>query len=112
MKNIVKTIILIVSIILLYLQFRYVNKVNNKFDILQVDNPNKTQFENILKPRSPTVFTDVSRNFYNLQKYPCWLIEFFSCFFFCHKLYIYLIFFSLGELLVIIFFIKYDSKNK
>ena len=69
MKNIVKTIILIISIILLYLQFRYVNKVNNKFDILQVDNPNKTQFENILKSRSPTVFTDVSRNFYNLQKY-------------------------------------------
>ena len=59
MKNIVKTIILIVSIILLYLQFRYVNKVNNKFDILQVDNPNKTQFENILNGLDVTLTDEV-----------------------------------------------------
>ena len=48
----------------------------------------------------------------DIKKNPYQLNEFFSYLFFCHKLCIYLIFFSLGSLLIIIIFIKYDSKNK
>ena len=40
-----KFLFFIFLIFLIVLQIRDANKTNNKFDILQVDNPNKEEFE-------------------------------------------------------------------
>lgn len=65
-----KFLFFIFLIFLIVLQIRDSNKTNNKFDILQVDNPNKEEFEKVLRQKSPTIATNVSQNFFDLQKMP------------------------------------------
>lgn len=65
-----KLLFFIFLIFIITLQIKDSNKTNNKFDILQVDNPNKEEFEKVLHQKSPTISTNVSQNFYDLQKMP------------------------------------------
>ena len=65
-----KTLFFIFLIFIIVLQIHDAKKTNNKFDILQVDNPNKDEFENVIRSRSPTISTNVSKNFFDLQKMP------------------------------------------
>ena len=52
--------------IYLYLHIRFHLKINNNYDILQSNNPNKENFEKIINEKSPSVFTNIS-NKWNLQ---------------------------------------------
>lgn len=71
MKTILK--ILFVSFVVLcfflYLQRNYVNRFNNDIEIFQIENPNKEQFEKNIELSYPTIFTSVSQNFKDIQKY-------------------------------------------
>ena len=63
-----KTLFFIFIIFIIVLQIVDARKTNNKFDILQIDNPNKEEFEKVLNNRSPAISTNVSMNFFDLQK--------------------------------------------
>ena len=65
-----KTLFFVFIIFIIVLQIVDSKKTNNKFDILQIDNPNKEEFEKVLNSRSPTISTNVSANFFDLQKMP------------------------------------------
>ena len=67
MNNIFKIFIFLV-LIFLFFQYRFINKNNNIIDIYQADNPNKDEFEKILNKKSPSIFTNVSENFFSLQE--------------------------------------------
>ena len=43
----IKLFVISIILVLIFLQFRVINQVNNKFEILQAENPNKDQFEKI-----------------------------------------------------------------
>ena len=45
----IKLFVISIILVLIFLQFRVINQVNNKFEILQAENPNKDQFEKIVK---------------------------------------------------------------
>ena len=62
-------ILLILIVVFIGLQYKYINRTNNDIEILQAENPNKYTFENILKSKAPSIFTNVSKNFFDLQKY-------------------------------------------
>ena len=62
-------ILLILIVVFIGLQYKYINRTNNDIEILQAENPNKNTFENILKSKAPSIFTNVSKNFFDLQKY-------------------------------------------
>jgi hypothetical protein len=62
-------IFLSIIVIFLYVQYKFVNKVNNDLNVLQIENPTKDIFENVLLSKSLSVFTNVSKNFYDIQKY-------------------------------------------
>ena len=64
-----RTILLIILIAFLFLQYRYLNRVNNDFEIFQIENPLKSQFEGITDQSYPSIFTNVSKNFFSLQTY-------------------------------------------
>ena len=64
-----KLLFFIFLIFIITLQIKDSNKTNNKFDILQVDNPNKEEFEKVLHQKSPTISTNVSQNFYDLHHF-------------------------------------------
>ena len=65
----VKLFIISVVLVIVFLQFRVISQVNNKFEILQAENSNKEQFEKIVGNNYPAIFTNVSENFFDLQKY-------------------------------------------
>tara|TARA_B100000242_G_scaffold281514_1_gene241850 strand:+ start:429 stop:1091 length:663 start_codon:yes stop_codon:yes gene_type:complete len=65
----IKLFVISIILVLIFLQFRVINQVNNKFEILQAENPNKDQFEKIVGNAYPAIFTNVSENFFDLQKY-------------------------------------------
>jgi hypothetical protein len=65
----VRLFIISIILVMLFLQFRVINHVNNEFEILQAENPNKEQFEQICGNSLPAIFTNVSENFFDLQKY-------------------------------------------
>jgi len=44
MKRII--FILVILIVIIYFQYQSINEINNSFEILQYDNPNKSIFEN------------------------------------------------------------------
>ena len=57
MKRII--FILIILIVLVYFQYQSINELNNSFEILQYENPNKSIFENMLNDKLISVFTNV-----------------------------------------------------
>ena len=55
-----RTIFLIVIIcVILYFQYPYINQVNNTFEILQFNNPNKSIYENMLNEKKISIFTNI-----------------------------------------------------
>tara|TARA_B100001027_G_scaffold208093_1_gene173109 strand:- start:775 stop:1437 length:663 start_codon:yes stop_codon:yes gene_type:complete len=65
----IKIFIILIIFAVVFFQLKAINKVNNKFEILQAENPNKDQFEEIVSNAYPAIFTNVSENFFDLQKY-------------------------------------------
>ena len=57
---------IIIFCIYLFLHIKFLFKVNNDYDILQSNNPNKENFEKIMNQKSPSVFTNIS-NRWNLK---------------------------------------------
>ena len=57
--NTIKIIGICILFIFLIVQIIFVNKINNQYDILQVNNPNKDNFEKMIAQRSPCVFTGI-----------------------------------------------------
>ena len=57
MKRII--FILIILIVIVYFQYQSINEINNSFEILQYDNPNKSIFENMLNDKLISVFTNI-----------------------------------------------------
>jgi len=56
-----KLIYLVIIIITIYtlLQIKFLSKINNDYDILQSNNPDKETFEKIINQKSPSVFTNI-----------------------------------------------------
>ena len=55
-----RTIFLLVIIcVILYFQYPYINNVNNSFEILQFNNPDKSIFENMLSEKKIAIFTNI-----------------------------------------------------
>ena len=55
-----RTIFIIVIIaIILYFQYPYINYVNNSYEIIQYDNPNKSIFENMSSEKKIAIFTNI-----------------------------------------------------
>jgi len=55
-----RTIFLIVIIaIIMYFQYPYINTINNEYDIIQYDNPNKSIFENMSSEKKIAIFTNI-----------------------------------------------------
>ena len=46
----------------MYAQFLFINKKNNKYEIIQANNPDKESFENLLKKKQVSVFTNIFNN--------------------------------------------------
>ena len=65
----VRLFIISIILVILFLQFKVITQVNNKFEILQAENPNKDQYEKIVGNNYPAIFTNISENFFDLQKY-------------------------------------------
>jgi len=57
--SIIKLIGICILIIFITIQIVFLNKINNNYDILQVNNPNNDNFEKMLGQRSPCVFTGI-----------------------------------------------------
>jgi len=73
MKRII--FILIIISIICYTQYESINKINNSYQILQYENPQKNIFENMLQDKLISVFTNIkfekwniSLSLYNTQK--------------------------------------------
>jgi hypothetical protein len=55
-----RTIFLIVIIcVILYFQYPHINQVNNTFEILQFNNPDKSIFENMMNEKKVAIFTNI-----------------------------------------------------
>jgi hypothetical protein len=55
-----RTIFLIVILaIIFYFQFPYINTINNEYDIIQYDNPNKSIFESMSSEKKIAIFTNI-----------------------------------------------------
>ena len=57
--------ILIICIVLfiLNIQYKYINQVHNStYEINQINNPDKTTFENIIESKNPVVFINILKN--------------------------------------------------
>jgi hypothetical protein len=65
MKRII--FILIIFSIICYFQHESVNKINNSYEILQYENPQKNIFENILQDKLISVFTNIKFNKWNIS---------------------------------------------
>mgnify|MGYP001242115624 FL=1 len=57
MKKII--FILVILIVIIYFQYQSINEINNSFEILQYDNPNKSIFENMVNDKLISVFTNI-----------------------------------------------------
>jgi hypothetical protein len=57
---------IIIFTIYLFLHIKFLFKINNDYDILQSNNPNKENFEKIMNQKSPSIFTNIS-NKWNLK---------------------------------------------
>ena len=51
--------IFIIITVLIYFQYQYINDINNSYEILQYENPNKSIFENMLSDKLISVFTNI-----------------------------------------------------
>ena len=71
MNTLLKILLFSVAVLgfFLYLQRNYINRFNNDIEIFQIENPNKNQFEKNVELSYPTIFTSVSKNFKDIQKY-------------------------------------------
>jgi hypothetical protein len=58
---------LIFICIVLYFQYKFINKTANTIEILQYNNPEKDRFEDMLSDKKPAVFTNILNNI-NLTK--------------------------------------------
>jgi hypothetical protein len=65
----IKLIVILIIFSVVFFQLKSINKIKNEFEILQAENPNKDQFEEIVSNAYPSIFTNVSENFFDLQKY-------------------------------------------
>ena len=52
-------IILFVVVTIIYVQFLFINKKMTKYEIIQANNPDKDSFENLLKKKQVSVFTNI-----------------------------------------------------
>lgn len=60
-----RTIFLIIIIcVILYFQHPHINEINNTYEILQYNNPNKSYFENMLSEKKISIFTNIPNEFY------------------------------------------------
>ena len=66
MKRII--FILIILVIIFYFQHPFINKLNNSYEILQFDNPNKSIFEEIIIEQKISVFTNIQTKFIYINK--------------------------------------------
>ena len=57
MKRII--FILVILIVIIYFQYQSINEIDNSFEILQYDNPNKSIFENMVNDKLISVFTNI-----------------------------------------------------
>ena len=62
-------VILLIIIVYLIFQYKFINKCNNKLDIYEIENPQKKEFEELINAKYPTIFTNVCENFFDLQQY-------------------------------------------
>ena len=62
-----KIIFIILVLFFVYTQHKFINKQSDKIEILQVNNPVKEKFEEMVNYKNPTVFTNVLNNI-NLTK--------------------------------------------
>jgi hypothetical protein len=71
MKLTTKIFLILIAIfaVFLYLQKRYLNRFNNDIEIFQLENPGKEQFERQIEQSYPSIFTNMTQNFHDLQKY-------------------------------------------
>lgn len=71
MKLTAKIFLILIAIlaVFLYLQKRYLNRFNNDIEIFQLENPGKAQFERQIEQSYPSIFTNMTQNFHDLQKY-------------------------------------------
>ena len=71
MKLTTKIFLILIAIlaVFLYLQKRYLNRFNNDIEIFQMENPGKAQFERQIEQSYPSIFTNMTQNFHDLQKY-------------------------------------------
>lgn len=59
-----RTIFLIIIIcVILYFQHPHINEINNTYEILQYNNPNKSYFENMLSEKKISIFTNIPNEF-------------------------------------------------
>jgi len=54
-----KLLFIIIVIIFIYYQYKFINKVPDVIEIMQANNPEKDQFENIVAEKKPAVFTNI-----------------------------------------------------
>ena len=71
MKLTAKIFLILIAIlaVFLYLQKGYLNRFNNDIEIFQLENPGKAQFERQIEQSYPSIFTNMTQNFHDLQKY-------------------------------------------
>lgn len=71
MKLSTKVFLILLAIlgVFVYLQRKYLNRFNNDIEIFQMENPNKIQFERQVDQSYPSIFTNMTQNFHDLQKY-------------------------------------------
>lgn len=71
MKLTTKIFVILIAIfgVFIYLQKKYLNRFNNDIEIFQMENPGKTQFERQVEQSYPSIFTNTTKNFHDLQKY-------------------------------------------
>lgn len=51
--------LLLIIIVICYFQYEYINTINNSYQILQADNPNKGIFENMIQEKLISIFTNI-----------------------------------------------------
>ena len=51
--------LIVIICVILYFQYPYINIVNNTYEILQFNNPNKSIFENMLNEKKISIFTNI-----------------------------------------------------
>lgn len=60
--NSIFILLFFITLIITYSQYIFINKINNKYEILQGNNPIKDEFETILKNKSVAVFTNMCKD--------------------------------------------------